>query len=139
RGRLPLLRERFEALVRARLAPEDCVPHLTLDAEVRFSECDLGLADWLERLSPHGLGNAEPVFAARDVRVTNATSVGGGKHLRMTLDDATGTVEAIGFGYGPRCGEVARAGRCDVAFVPSRNEWMGESRVQLKLRGVRIP
>jgi len=138
RAQLPLLRRRFEALVRARLAPEDCVQHLTLDADVTLSECDLMLADWLERMSPHGLGNAEPVFAARRVRVVNAATVGGGRHLRMTLDDGTGSVEAIGFGYGERCADLARAGRCDVAFAPSRNEWMGEARVQLKLKGVRL-
>ena len=91
-------------------AMDSALQRLTLDTDVSFSECDLELADWLERMSPHGLGNAEPVFAARGVRVTNATSVGGGKHLRMTLDDATRSVEAIGFGYGDRCGEVARAG-----------------------------
>lgn len=139
REHLPALRERFESLVRSRLMPEDFVPLLTLDAEVQLSECDLGLADWLERLSPHGLGNAEPVFAAHDVRATRVTTVGGGKHLRMTVADSSGSAEAIGFGYGERAGEIGRAGRCDVAFVPSRNEWMGESRVQLKLKGVRVP
>ncbi len=139
RDRLPQLRARFESLVRARLSPEDCVQHLTLDGDVTLSECDLGLADWLDRMSPHGLGNTEPVFIARDVRATAMASVGGGKHLRMTVTDATGSAEAIGFGFGARTAEVARAGRCDVAFVPTRNDWMGASRVQLKLKGVRIP
>ena len=139
REHLPALRERFETLVHARLRPEDLVPQLTVDAEVQLSECDLALADWLERLSPHGLGNPEPVFMVRDARATKVTTVGGGKHVRMTVADATGSAEAIGFGYGERAGEIGRAGRCDVAFVPARNEWMGESRVQLKLKGVRLP
>ena len=138
REHLPALRDRFEALVQARLRPLDFVPQLTVDAEVQLSACDLGLADWHERMSPHGLGNPEPVFVARDVKATRVTTVGGGKHVRMTVADATGAAEAIGFGLGERAGEIGRAGRCDVAFAPARNEWMGESRVPLKLKGVRV-
>jgi len=67
------------------------------------------------------------------------SAVGGGKHLRLTVRDRTGNAEAIAFGLGDRAQSVATAGRCDVAFVPSRNEWMGETRVQLKVKGVRVP
>jgi single-stranded-DNA-specific exonuclease len=137
RERLPELRARFETLVRERISPEDCVPRLAIDAEVRLSECDLELIDWIERLSPHGLGNPEPVFVARGVATEAVTAVGGGKHLRMTVRDATGRAAAIGFGLGDQVAAVAAAGRCDLAFVPSRNEWMGEPRIQLKLKGVR--
>ncbi len=65
--------------------------------------------------------------------------VGGGKHVRLVARDESGEVEAIGFGMGDRARPLARAGRADLAFVPTRNEWSGESRVQLKLKGVRIP
>jgi hypothetical protein len=75
----------------------------------------------------------------RDVRTLDAVTVGGGKHLRLRIADATGGAEVIGFGYGPRLAEIARAPRCELAVVPARNEWMGEPRVQLKLKGVRIP
>jgi len=137
--RLMELRARFETLVRQRLTPEDCVPHLTLDAEVGLNEVDLRLTDWLERMAPHGLGNLEPMFVSRGLKASAITKVGGGKHLRMTLADATGAVEAIGFGFGERAEEIAQAGRIDAAFVPSRNDWMGASRVQLKLKAVRFP
>ena len=139
RERLPELRERLESLVRERLSPEDCVPRIPIDAEVQLGECDLTLVEWLERLSPHGLGNPEPVFVASGVAVGSVSAVGGGKHLRLTVRDRTGNAEAIAFGLGDRAQSVATAGRCDVAFVPSRNEWMGETRVQLKVKGVRVP
>jgi single-stranded-DNA-specific exonuclease len=90
-------------------------------------------------MSPHGLGNPEPLFMASGLAVESACTVAGGKHLRMRVRDGSGAVEAIGFGLGERAGELAGAGRCDIAFVPCRNEWMGETRVQLKLKGVRVP
>jgi single-stranded-DNA-specific exonuclease len=137
RERLPELRVRIERLVREQLSPDDCVPRLNLDADVRLSECDLDLVEWLERLSPHGLDNAEPVFCAREVALTQVGAVGGGKHLRLAVKDGTGSAEAIGFGMGARAAELTRDGRYDLAFVPTRNDWMGQTRVQLKLKGIR--
>jgi len=139
REQLPALRERFEALVRARLAPGEGPRPLTVDAEVTLADCTLDLADWVDRMSPHGLGNAEPVFAASGLEVLEAAVVGAGRHVRLRLRDGTGTHEAIGFGYGERAAELARAGRCDAAFVPARHEWQGAARVQLKLKGIRTP
>lgn len=139
RERLPELRTRVERLVRERVSPEDFVPRIEIDADVHFSECTLDLVEWLERMSPHGLDNSEPLFRSPDALVESASAVAGGKHLRLRLRDSTGTAEAIGFGMGARVAEVARAGRCAIAFVPHRNEWMGETRVQLKLKGVRVP
>ncbi len=139
RERLPELRERIERITRERLSPDSWTPRVTLDAELRLGECQMDLVEWLERLSPHGLDNPEPLFVARGLTVTQSTAVGGGKHLRLGLRDATGTAEAIGFGLGAMSDDVGRARVCDLAFAPTRNEWMGQTRVQLKVKGVRLP
>jgi single-stranded-DNA-specific exonuclease len=137
RSRLPELRARLEALVRARVSTEAFVPRLSVDADLRLNECDLSLVEWVERMSPHGLDNPEPLFQATDLSVESATQVGQGRHLRLRVRDATGVADAIGFGLGERAVELARARRCALAFAPSRNEWLGETRVQLKVKGVR--
>jgi single-stranded-DNA-specific exonuclease len=139
RSRLPELRERLERLVSERLTAEACVPRLTIDAEVRVGECDFALIDWLERMSPHGLDNPEPLVPATDVAVDSVGTVGQGRHLRLQVRDATGTAGAIGFGLGARADEVAQARRCSLAFTPARNEWLGEVQVQLRVKGVRVP
>jgi len=139
RERLPELRARFETLVRDRLTPDDCVPRLVLDGELSLADCSYELVEWLERMSPHGLDNPEPMFRTKDVTIDSATSVGGGKHLKLTVRDRTGRADAIGFGLGDQAAAVARAGRCDLAYVPTRNDWQGESRIQLKVKGVKLP
>jgi single-stranded-DNA-specific exonuclease len=139
RDRLPELRRRLDLKVREKLSPDDCVPRISIDADVRLAECDGTLVDWLERMSPHGLDNSEPLFRASGVTVESVSMVGQGKHLRMTVRDATGSAEAIGFGLGPRAREFGRGARCDIAFAPGRNEWMGESRLQLRIKGLRLP
>ena len=110
-----------------------------IDADVNLADCNLGLVDWLERMSPHGLDNPEPLFQAADLTVESATTVGQGRHLRLQVQDGTGSAEAIGFGLGAQADEVRRERRCTLAFVPTRNEWRGESHVQLKVKGVRVP
>jgi single-stranded-DNA-specific exonuclease len=135
--RLPELRARFEALVRERRAPESCVGRLTVDGDLALGDCHLDLVGWLDRLSPHGLQNPEPVFSARGVAIESMAAVADGRHLRLRVRDASGAAEAIGFGFGEHAERLRGARACDVAFVPVRNEWMGEVRVQLRLKDVR--
>jgi single-stranded-DNA-specific exonuclease len=145
RDRLPELRQRLEAAVAGRLSAESLQPRLVYDAEVALAECDMRLVEVLEQLEPHGrLGNPEPVFRIADLKVIGATTVSQGRHLKLQVRDGSGTAEVIGFGLGARCREVKQAGTCSLALVPTRNEWMGESRVQLKIhsegqaRGLRV-
>ncbi len=131
------LRARLEALVRARVRPEQFMRTLTIDGETRLGACDFELIGWLERMSPHGLDNPEPLFAAREVAVESVSVVGAGRHLKLWLRDATGAAEAIAFGLADRAGEL-RPGACvDVAFVPTRNDWRGDAQLQLRVRDFR--
>ncbi|MCE9626925.1 MAG: single-stranded-DNA-specific exonuclease RecJ [Candidatus Eisenbacteria bacterium] len=136
RDRLPALRERFERLVREQREPGDFVQRLEFDADLTAGECDMELVEWLERMAPHGLGNTEPLFRMSGVNLESVQVVGGGKHLKLRVSDDTGEVETIGFGLGKHADELERAGRADLAFVPTRNEWNGRESVQLKLKGV---
>ena len=136
---LPELRERFERLVREQSHPDQFVQHLELDADVHAGDCDMDMVEWLERMAPHGLDNPEPLFRLSRARVDQVQEVGGGKHVRLRASDDSGAVEAIGFGMGDQARALAAAGRADLAFVPTRNDYLDETRVQLKLKGIRIP
>jgi len=139
RERLVELRARFEALVRAQQPGEAAGQRLEVDSDLRVAECDGDLVRYLERMAPHGLDNPEPVFRMLDARVREVSVVGGGKHVRMRVGDGLGEVDAIGFGLGDQAPALRAAGRADLAFVPTHNEWNGDTRVQLKLKSVRLP
>ncbi len=106
------MRERLERLVRERVSVDAYTPRLTIDADVHLAECDFGLVDWLERMSPHGLDNPEPLFQAAGLTVESVSTVGQGRHLRLQVREGAGSAEAIGFGLGARADEVGRARRC---------------------------
>lgn len=136
-GRLEEFRERFDEL-----AAKDCAagggPSLLVDAELLPSECTLELVDWIERLAPHGLENGEPVFQWLGAEVQRAGTVGQkAEHLRLELGERDAKLQAIGFHMGHHL-RVDSGRTADLAFTPTRNEWNGETRVQLKLREIRL-
>ncbi len=134
RARLPELRSRFEAEVRARFDPEQSPMRLWLDDDLPLAECTLELCGWLARLAPFGLGNPEPVFRAQGVEVDAARTMGEGRHLRLAIRDSTGRGEAVGFGWGREA--IQRGARIALAYTLERNEWMGEVSPRLLLRGI---
>lgn len=138
REQLPALRERFEALVREQMRPGVFAQHIDVDSDVRVEECDDELVGWIERMAPHGLDNPEPLFQLTGVPVHRVMRVGNERHVRFHVGEGAAGVEAIGFGMGEQAAALARAGRADLVFVPTRNEWRNEMRVQLKLKALRL-
>ena len=127
----------FEDAIVRTVRPADTEPLLALDAEVALSSLTTALAEALVALEPHGPGNPEPVFLARDVRVVSARSVGDPSrpHLRLRLSHDGRTVPAIAFGRGNQA--VAVGDRLDVAFTPRLSRWQGVDRLEIEVIDLR--
>jgi single-stranded-DNA-specific exonuclease len=131
---IPPFAERFEAAVQGATRPEDFVPTTLVDAELTFDTVDERLVENLAQLEPHGSGNPEPIFLARSVTVVSRRIVGE-NHLKLFLRQGNRGVAAIGFGMA----EVAvdEGSRLDILFSPEKNEWNGNTSMQLRLRDMR--
>ncbi len=79
------LRAKLDAFARTRLTPADFDPILDLDAELDLSEITPQLFQALELLEPYGMGNPEPVFAARGVRLAAPPRILKEKHVKLKL------------------------------------------------------
>jgi single-stranded-DNA-specific exonuclease len=79
------LRARLDAFARSRLTLEDFDPVIDLDAELSLSEVTPDLFRALELLEPYGVGNPEPVFAARGVQLTAPPRILKDKHVKLKL------------------------------------------------------
>jgi single-stranded-DNA-specific exonuclease len=82
---LPELCTHLDAYARARLTLADFEPVLDLDAELPFDQITHDLFQALRRLEPFGMGNPEPVFAARNLRVMAMPRVIKEKHVKLKL------------------------------------------------------
>jgi single-stranded-DNA-specific exonuclease len=132
------LKERLKAIAEEKLASEELKPTVTADAEVSLAEMRPELHErYLRYLEPTGYGNREAAFAARNVKVKNARTVGAdGKHLKLAVEDEKGfTHDAIGF----RLGEWAQAmpARVDILFTYEPNEYNGRVNYQLRLKDLK--
>jgi single-stranded-DNA-specific exonuclease len=89
------LRSRMDAFARARLELKDFEPVLRVDAELPLSQVTPKFYEVVERMEPFGVGNPEPVFAARGVRLLAPPMVIKDKHVRLKVG-ATAPVNGRG-------------------------------------------
>jgi hypothetical protein len=61
----------------------------------------------------------------------------GANHLKFTLDDGTGRIEAIAFNWADRVESGWSGGPVDVALKLERNEWRGRSNLQARVVAIR--
>jgi len=129
----------FGEFLAAHIGPQRAViskaSDLVIDALVSASGANHGLLDDLDRAGPYGAGHPEPTFVLSDMLVVYAGAVGT-NHVRLRLVGRDGQgLGAIAFrAGGTPLGEAllrARSSRIHVAGKLKRDEYEGQSRVQL--------
>ena len=88
---LPELRARLDDYARANLTLADFEPSLNFDAELALDQVTPELFNLLQRLEPFGVGNPQPVFAARAVRLMAPPRIMKDKHVKLKLAPAMGS------------------------------------------------
>jgi single-stranded-DNA-specific exonuclease len=129
---------RFNEVAREALTPEDLVPELRADLEVRLADVNDGLEALLRHVEPCGIGNPAPVLVARGVRVVAPPKIVGKDGLRVRLEQDGTELTALAWGMAWRAPELSVGATIDVAFRLERDEWNGESRLQARLADFRV-
>jgi len=137
---LPEFSRRFVEVAGARLAADDLIPRLEIDAEVELGALTEALARELQRLAPFGAGNPEPVLGARGLQAVSTRVMGDGIHLRLGVTDGRAFAEAVGFRLGDASELLAfTRASVDLAFTLSLDRWNDQERVQLIVRDLVTP
>ena len=137
--RVPQLRAALDAYARTQLTPGDFEPILNLDGELELSQVTPELFEALSRMEPFGLGNPEPRFVARRVRVLLPPRVLKQKHIKMKLAVERGKfasgIPALGWGMAERFREeqVLAGDVVDVAFTVEHNDHPEFGGLELRL------
>jgi single-stranded-DNA-specific exonuclease len=122
----------FESEIQRTSSPETLVPAIQIDSELDVGAISDDLLDELELLMPFGVGNPEPLFLARDVKVISSKIVGQ-NHRRMVLSQtsgyATATIAAIHFNVND---DDAKKFHFDqMVFRLHWNRWNGKKTAQI--------
>lgn len=136
--KIAAFRQRLNDLARRQLQPADLQPPLRLDAEVPLRDLTLDFIEALDQLKPTGQGNPALQFCARNLTQKKPLQRLGAdqKHVKMWVTDGTVTHEAVWWNAGA---SPLPAGRFDLAFSPTINEYNDRKTVQLKILDWREP
>lgn len=122
------LDRRLDAFARARLMSTDFEPTVELDGMLPLSEVSDALCAELQKLEPFGVGNPEPRFAVRGVRVLTPPRLLKEKHLKLKLACAqngdgqfTRGIDALGWRMGEKMNCIALGDGVDAAFTVEQN------------------
>lgn len=135
RENLMVFEERVNAFARDFFGDRGPQTFMTIDALVDPSVFSLEMVEALNVCAPFGEGNRSPIFAALQIMVIAAETMGSaGAHFRLTGTDSSGAVRKfIGFSLGEMAKEIVAGDRVDIAYAVGVNVWNGKRAVQFQV------
>ena len=132
-------RDKFRAISKTRLKQEKLVPKLIIDSELEFDSIDDELVDMLNLFAPFGPQNLRPIFLTRNLEILGEPYVVGYNHLKIKVKKNNRVFDAIGFGFGDWVKPLSmKRIKVDLVYVIERNTWNGNSKLQLRIKDLRI-
>lgn len=126
-------KEKFEAVVQATILPEQLIPEIIIDAELRFQDITPALYNIITQMEPFGPDNMRPVFVARNVIDTGFSKIVKEQHIRFVVKQGKISFTGIGFNIAHRFPIIQENETFDIVFTLDLNEWNGEKQLQLKV------
>ncbi len=126
-------KEKFEAVVQATILPEQLIPEIIIDAELRFQDITPALYNIITQMEPFGPDNMRPVFVARNVTDTGFSKIVKEQHIRFVVKQGKISFTGIGFNLAHRFPIIQENETFDIVFTLDLNEWNGEKQLQLKV------
>ena len=123
----------FLAFVETSLTDDDLIAEVELDAVVNLDEVDARFIREIEKLSPFGISNREPLFCAEDTHIVN-TQIVGQKHLRLKVKHKGAPIKAIAFGMSGL--HPMKGAGFDLVFRPYMDDWQGRRSLALRIKDV---
>jgi single-stranded-DNA-specific exonuclease len=115
------------------------VRSLKIDLVISLSAITTKLYKAIQELAPFGIGNPEPLFVSIGVTVEDAMPVGREKkHLKLKVSGDGKTFDAIAFGLGEMGSDLKVGSLIDIAFTIDENTWQGKTKLQLKVKDIKI-
>jgi len=133
------LRRRLGAWANERLAPEDLVPRLRIDAPLALREISGSVIEGLARLGPFGAANPKPVFRAAPVSLAEAPRVLKERHLALRVRQDGRSFRAIAWRAVEREPYLnANREGLELAYSLDQSEFRGEKVTEMTVADVRL-
>jgi single-stranded-DNA-specific exonuclease len=140
--RVPELRRRVLAYAAKNLTDDLLAPEIACDAELPLDRITPALATWLHRFEPFGVGNPEPVFIARRVRIAADPRILKDRHLRLRVQQGPrgGLLNALGWNMASRVRDLSLTANVmvDIAYRLRENTHPDFGGLELELVDIQV-
>lgn len=135
-------KDKFEAVVKSTIKPEQRTPEIEIDTTVTFPELSDKFYKVLKQFAPFGPANMQPTFRTDNLLETGfSKAVGGdGTHLRVVLKDpASGmSFTGIGFGMADKLPLLKLGKPISIAYHVEENHFNGKVTLQIRLKDIKL-
>lgn len=111
---------------------------VTLDCKLNPAALSVSMAQSLTQLEPFGNGNPQPVFGLFNMELSNVTPVGGGGHLRLTLEKNGAVITAMRFNTKPEELPYHIGDKIDIAVQLEAREFRGQPSLTVIVRDMKF-
>ncbi|MGN1031259.1 MAG: single-stranded-DNA-specific exonuclease RecJ [Butyricicoccaceae bacterium] len=123
---------------REHIREEDLISELKIDCEILPQWITMESVRSLSVLEPYGMGNPQPMFCIREMRVEEMIPISSDKHLKIILSKDGILFTAMLFGTGSNGCAAVVGSIVDAAFHLDINTFRGRNTVQLMLKDLRL-
>ncbi|MEE1066172.1 MAG: single-stranded-DNA-specific exonuclease RecJ [Acutalibacteraceae bacterium] len=113
-------------------------PVQNIDFKINPSCVNAELLDVIDSLEPFGAGNPQPIFGLYNMTLTDITPIGSGKHLRLTFRRGETTLSAVLFRMTQLDFPYIAGDVVDVAATFEPNEYLGQIRLNILVRNIKL-
>lgn len=138
RCNIDAFRKRINRYAAEQLGDEPLCVTLDADCEVETKDLTMQLAQDISALEPFGVANPVPVFVLRGARLLRVIPMGGGKHIKLTLEKDGVELTAVWFGVSPLRLPFEPMEEVDVMFQLNINEFQNTVSLQLLVQDMQL-
>jgi single-stranded-DNA-specific exonuclease len=139
--RVALLREAMVNYAAAHIRTEDLAQPLACHAVLPLELVTPALYKWLRALEPTGMGNEEPIFIARGLRLSATPRYMKEKHVRLQIaSDGGAAFSALGWHWGDRVRalDLSEGDRLDLVYKLRENEHPEYGGLELEIADIAV-
>ena len=137
KGRLDEFRAQFNEVIRSRGGHGDMAASLELSGWLDATQVSEPLMGELDQLHPFGMGNPEPIFGVRGIRLRNRPDVFKEVHFRFAAEDASGRrISGVAWKMADRLPPVGAP--LELAVQLNWNHYNGRKTLQMELLDWRL-
>jgi single-stranded-DNA-specific exonuclease len=129
-------KKNINRLAHEKMTLEDLLPSLDVDMELGLSDLDEETVAELEKLEPYGVGNPEPLFYTRNLRLKGEPLTLQRETLKFWVTDGAITYQAIGFGMSSLKESLLSARHFDLVFSPRIDNWRDDASIILEIKDI---